>query len=49
MIRPLVIRFLHVVALLELALLVAADIAFVGPDIDRFPLAHDGTPLQLFL
>ena len=38
-----------VVALLELALLVATDIAFVGPGIDQFTLTHDETPLKLFL
>ena len=42
-------RSRDVVALLELALLVATDIAFVGPGIDKFALAHAETPLKLFL
>ncbi|TCN34156.1 hypothetical protein EV184_102468 [Sinorhizobium americanum] len=42
-------RSRDVVALLEPAFLVAADIAFVSPSIDQFALAHDETPLKLFL
>jgi hypothetical protein len=35
-------------ALLELAVFIATDIAFVGASIDQFSLAHGRTPLGLF-